>query len=168
MLRFSVVVAKDGSTRTAWRKSASSCAPRGRIEPISAVSNGARRCSNASEMIASRRAADEFGKRPNVCSGSKPVLAAPKRHFRSTPNNGHHQTAPAGPFRAVKQRARPGRGLCGSLTNTGTAPLARRGKCSKNRRALIARGVADAPSRADPGCSPQSVAACRGFRVMGF
>jgi hypothetical protein len=26
--------------------------------------------------------------------GSKTVLTAPKRHFRSTPNNGHRQTAP--------------------------------------------------------------------------
>ena len=32
--------------------------------------------------------------------GPKPVLTASKRHFRSTPNNGHHQTGPAGPFRA--------------------------------------------------------------------
>jgi hypothetical protein len=28
-------------------------------------------------------------------NGSKTVLTAPKRHFRSTPNNGHRQTGPA-------------------------------------------------------------------------
>src|ERR1017187_8239777 len=32
--------------------------------------------------------------------GSKTVLTALKRHFRSTPNNGHQQTGPVGPFRA--------------------------------------------------------------------
>jgi hypothetical protein len=32
--------------------------------------------------------------------GSKTVLTAPKRHFRSTPMNGHRQTDPVGPFRA--------------------------------------------------------------------
>ena len=33
-------------------------------------------------------------------SGLGPVLTASKRHFRSTPNNGHHQTGPVGPFGA--------------------------------------------------------------------
>jgi hypothetical protein len=32
---------------------------------------------------------------PDVRSGSKPVLTAPKRDFCSTPINGHRQTAPA-------------------------------------------------------------------------
>src|SRR5258708_9061781 len=32
--------------------------------------------------------------------GSKTVLAAPKRHFRSTPNNGRHHVGRVGPFRA--------------------------------------------------------------------
>jgi hypothetical protein len=31
---------------------------------------------------------------------SKTVLTAPKRHFPSTPNNGHHQADPVGPVRA--------------------------------------------------------------------
>ena len=33
--------------------------------------------------------------------GSKPVLPAPKRGFRSTPNNGHCQTDLVGPFDAT-------------------------------------------------------------------
>jgi hypothetical protein len=33
--------------------------------------------------------------------GSKTVLAAPKRHFRSTPNNRHQQTGPVGPVGAI-------------------------------------------------------------------
>jgi hypothetical protein len=33
--------------------------------------------------------------------GSKTVMTAPKRYFRSTPNNGHHQTGPLGPVRAM-------------------------------------------------------------------
>ena len=33
--------------------------------------------------------------RRNVSDGSKAALIAPKRHFRSTPNNGHGQTGPA-------------------------------------------------------------------------
>jgi hypothetical protein len=37
----------------------------------------------------------------NVRLGSKPVLTAPKRHFRSTPANGHRQTGPVGPVRAT-------------------------------------------------------------------
>jgi hypothetical protein len=32
--------------------------------------------------------------------GSKTVLTASKHDFRSTPNNGHHQTGPVGPFGA--------------------------------------------------------------------
>jgi len=32
---------------------------------------------------------------------SKPVLTAPNRHFRSTPNNGRHLTGPVGPFGAI-------------------------------------------------------------------
>ena len=32
--------------------------------------------------------------------GSKPVLTTPKRDFRSTPNNGHHQTGTVAPFSA--------------------------------------------------------------------
>ena len=32
--------------------------------------------------------------------GSKPVLTAPKRHFRSAPINGHRQIGPAGPLGA--------------------------------------------------------------------
>ena len=35
--------------------------------------------------------------------GSKPVLTAPKRHFRSTPLNGHRETGPVGPVGANKQ-----------------------------------------------------------------
>jgi len=33
-------------------------------------------------------------------TGSKPVLTAPKHHFRYTPINGHRQTGPVGPVRA--------------------------------------------------------------------
>jgi hypothetical protein len=40
-----------------------------------------------------------------VCSGSKTVLAALKRDFRNTPNNGHQQTARAGPVRANSEVA---------------------------------------------------------------
>jgi hypothetical protein len=36
-----------------------------------------------------------------VSSGSKTVLTAPKHHFRSTPINGHRQTCPVGPVRAM-------------------------------------------------------------------
>jgi len=32
----------------------------------------------------------------HVADGSKPALTAPNRHFRATPNNGHHQTGPVG------------------------------------------------------------------------
>jgi hypothetical protein len=32
--------------------------------------------------------------------GRKQAPTAPKRHFWSPPNNGHHQTSPAGPFGA--------------------------------------------------------------------
>jgi hypothetical protein len=32
------------------------------------------------------------------------VLTAPKRHFRSTPINGHHRTGTIGPVRAIKRR----------------------------------------------------------------
>ena len=35
--------------------------------------------------------------------GSTTVLTAPKRHFWSTPNNGHGQTAPVGPFSANRR-----------------------------------------------------------------
>ena len=35
--------------------------------------------------------------------GSKTVLTAPKRDFRSTQNNGHRQTGPVGPFSANKR-----------------------------------------------------------------
>jgi hypothetical protein len=37
--------------------------------------------------------------------GSKTVMTAPKRYFRSTPNNGHHQTGPLGPVRARKRHS---------------------------------------------------------------
>ena len=33
--------------------------------------------------------------------GSTTVLTAPKRHFWSTPNNGHDQTGPVGPLGAT-------------------------------------------------------------------
>jgi len=36
----------------------------------------------------------------DVRLGSKTVLAAPKRHFWSTPINGHRQIGPVGPVRA--------------------------------------------------------------------
>ena len=36
-----------------------------------------------------------------IRSGSKAVLTASERDFWSTPNNGHHQTGTAGPFRAM-------------------------------------------------------------------
>jgi hypothetical protein len=36
-----------------------------------------------------------------VRCGSTTVLAAPERHFWSTPINGHRQTGPVGPFRAM-------------------------------------------------------------------
>ena len=45
----------------------------------------------------------------DVRLGSKTVLTAPKRYFRSTPNNGHHQTGPLGPVRANMYG--PGRAL---------------------------------------------------------
>ena len=37
---------------------------------------------------------------PHVRSGSKAVITDLKCDFRSTPNNGHHQTGPIGPFGA--------------------------------------------------------------------
>ena len=42
----------------------------------------------------------------DVRRGSKAVLTAPKRDFRSTPNNGHHRTAPACRKGAAKTRHR--------------------------------------------------------------
>src|SRR5882757_9167048 len=36
----------------------------------------------------------------DVSVGSKAALTAPKRDFRSTPNNGYHQTSPVGPVSA--------------------------------------------------------------------
>jgi hypothetical protein len=36
-------------------------------------------------------------------SGSTAVLTVPKRHFWSTPNNGHQQTGPAGPVGANRR-----------------------------------------------------------------
>ena len=39
-------------------------------------------------------------RRGNVGLGSKAVLSASERHFWSSPNNGHCQISPAGPFRA--------------------------------------------------------------------
>ena len=43
----------------------------------------------------------------HVRDGSKTVLTAPKRHFRSTPINGHRQTGPVGPIRAMKRHMFP-------------------------------------------------------------
>jgi|SRR5258706_2822902 hypothetical protein len=40
---------------------------------------------------------------PDVRLGSETVLTAPKRHFRSTPNNGRHQTGPVGPVGANRR-----------------------------------------------------------------
>jgi hypothetical protein len=36
-----------------------------------------------------------------VLAGPLRKKTVPKRHFRSTPINGHHQTVPAGPVRAT-------------------------------------------------------------------
>jgi hypothetical protein len=43
--------------------------------------------------------------RANDCFGSKAVLANPKHHFRHFTNNGHRQTGPADPLRAISTRA---------------------------------------------------------------
>jgi hypothetical protein len=43
---------------------------------------------------------DRLLRRGNVRVGSTAVLTAPKRHFRSSPINGHKRTDPVGPVRA--------------------------------------------------------------------
>jgi hypothetical protein len=46
----------------------------------------------------------------DVSVGSKPVLTAPKHHFRSTLINGHYRTGPVGPARAIPGQLDGGRG----------------------------------------------------------
>ena len=53
--------------------------------------------------------------------GPKPVLTASKRHFRSTPNNGHHQTGPAGPFSANRKTHAPQQLTVYSITSSASA-----------------------------------------------
>ena len=49
---------------------------------------------------------------------SKTVLTAPKRHFGSTPINGHHPTGLAGQFRAISGLMRCSKQYLYSITSS--------------------------------------------------
>ena len=57
----------------------------------------------------------------SVRSGSKAALTTPKRHFRSTPNNGHRPTRSADLFRANKRLTRCSKQQPYSITSSARA-----------------------------------------------
>jgi hypothetical protein len=57
----------------------------------------------------------------DFCSGSIAPFRPSARHFRSTPNNGHQQTGPVGPFGAIS-----GREQCDPGQSILVAPIAGR------------------------------------------
>ena len=70
---------------------------------------------------------------PNVCSGSKAALTAPKRDFRFAPINRHQTTGTAGPLRANTRPVRPCR-----WSRRGSACVHKYGQMGT----ALARGVA--------------------------